>query len=66
MYDFISFVWIALPGADGNVQDEESEAGGGGLQPLRHHGPRLLPGYPEKDLRSADGAHLHVDMFGRD
>lgn len=48
------FCFAALPGNDGDVQDEESEAGGGGVQPGLHPGPPLLFRHGEKDVCSAD------------
>lgn len=49
--------FAALPGDDGNLQDEEGAAGGGGIRPGAHLGPRLLPGAAEEDVRPADGRH---------
>lgn len=49
--------FAALPGGDGNLQDEEGAAGGGGIQPGSHPGRSVLPGRGEEDVRPADGGH---------
>ena len=51
---------LGLSGTDWYFQDEEGEASGGGLRPLPHLRPHVLPGPPEKDLRSAHREHLRV------
>lgn len=35
--------FVAVPGDDGDVQDEESEAGGGGIQPGARHRSVIFP-----------------------
>lgn len=50
-----------MPGDDRNVQDEESEAGGGGIQPGSHQRPFILPGPRQKDLRPHDRGDLPSD-----
>lgn len=48
-------LWFAaLPGDDGDVQDEESEAGGGGIQPRSRQRSFILFRSREKDVRSPD------------
>lgn len=45
----------AVPGDDGDVQDEEGETGGGRIQPRAHQRPALLPGPGPEDVRPSDG-----------
>lgn len=47
--------FAAVPGNDGDLQDEEGAAGGGGIRPGAHLGPHLLPGRGDEDVRAADG-----------
>lgn len=55
--------FAALPGADGDIQDEESEAGGGGIQPSSHRRSFILFRSGEKDVRSPDGGDLQSNNF---
>lgn len=55
--------FVALPGADGDVQDEESEVGGGGIQPSSHRRPFILFRTGAKDVRSPDGGDLQSNHF---
>lgn len=47
-------VFVALPGDDGDLQDEESEVGGGGIQPSSHQRSFILLRYREEDVRALD------------
>lgn len=55
--------FVALPGDDGDIQDEESEAGGGGIQPSSHQRSFILFRSREKDVRSPDRGDLQSNRF---
>ncbi len=55
--------FVALPGADGDIQDEESEVGGGGIQPSSHPRSFILFRSREKDVRSPNGGDLQSNHF---
>lgn len=52
---------VALPGDDWDVQDEESEIGGGGIRPGSHRRSSVLFRFGEEVVRSPDGGNLQSD-----
>lgn len=55
--------FAALPRDDRDIQDEEGEAGGGGIRPSSHQRSFILFRSREKDIRSPDSGHLQSDPF---
>lgn len=55
--------FVGLPGDDGDVQDEESKVGGGGIQPGTHPRSFVLFRPRAEDVRPADRGDLQSDHF---